>query len=89
MRDGERVVGSYRWPDLRFSISWKAYCFADESERRAWAEHRDDLTVDAVVARLVEDLRQRSIVGAEVPAGNELVDLLIDTYVPYPVAAAG
>ena len=89
VRDGERTVATYRWPDLRFSISWKAYCFADESERRAWAEHRDDLTVDQVVARLVEDLRARSIVGADVPAGNELVDLLIDTYVPYPGGAAG
>ena len=87
VRDGERVVASYGWPDLRFSISWKAYCFADESERRAWAEHRDDLTVDAVVARLVDDLRSRHVVGADVPAGNELVDLLIDTYVPYPGAA--
>jgi hypothetical protein len=88
VRDGERTVASYRWPDLRFSISWKAYCFADEAERRAWSEHRDDLTVDAVVERLVQDLKARSIVGAEVPAGNELVDLLIDTYVPYPGAAA-
>ena len=87
--DGERRVARYRWEDLRFSISWKAYCFADEAERRAWAEHRDDLGVDAVVARLTADLRDRRIVGAEVPRGNELVDLLIDTYVHYPPPAAG
>jgi len=86
--DGERRVARYRWEDLRFSISWKAYCFTDEAERRAWAEHRDDLGVDAVVARLTADLRERGIVGAEVPRGNELVDLLIDTYVHYPPAAA-
>jgi len=87
VRDGERRVARYRWKDLRFSISWKAYCFADEAERRAWTEHRDDLGVDAVVARLTADLRERGIVGAEVPRGNELVDLLIDTYVRYPPPA--
>ena len=89
VRNGERRVARYRWEDLRFSISWKAYCFADEVERQAWAEHRDDLGVDAVVARLTADLRDRSIIGAEVPRGNELVDLLIDTYVHYPRAAGG
>jgi hypothetical protein len=87
VRDGERLVARYRWEDLRFSISWKAYCFADEAERRAWAEHRDDLGVDEVVARLLADLRERGIVGADVPRGNALVDLLIDTYVHYPPAA--
>jgi hypothetical protein len=85
--DGERSVARYRWEDLRFSISWKAYCFADEAERRAWAEHRDDLSAEAVVERLLADLRARGIVGAEAPRGNALVDLLIDTYVHYPPVA--
>jgi hypothetical protein len=85
--DGERSVARYGWEDLRFSISWKAYCFADEADRRAWAEHRDDLSVEAVVARLCADLRARGIVGDDVPRGNALVDLLIDTYVHYPPAA--
>jgi hypothetical protein len=80
-------VARYRWEDLRFSISWKAYCFADEAERRAWAEHRDDLSAEAVVERLLADLRARGIVGAEAPRGNALVDLLIDTYVHYPPVA--
>ena len=31
-----RVVARYAWDELRFSISWKAYCFADAAERRAW-----------------------------------------------------
>jgi hypothetical protein len=87
VRDGERPVARYRWEDLRFSISWKAYCFADAAERQAWAEHGDDLSVDAVVARLVADLRARGLVGDDVPRGTALVDLLIDTYVHYPPAA--
>ena len=30
--DGTEVT-RYDWPDLRFSISWKAYCFTNEHER--------------------------------------------------------
>jgi hypothetical protein len=88
VRDGEQEIARYRWDDLRFSISWKAYCFADEAERRTWSEHRDDLSVASVVARLTDDLRERGIVGATPPHGNEFVDLLIDTYVHYPPARA-
>jgi hypothetical protein len=84
VRDGERVVARYRWEDLRFSVSWKAYCFADEAERDAWAAHGDDLSVDVVVERLMADMRSRGVIGTEAPAGQELVDLIIDTYVHYP-----
>ncbi|HJQ84774.1 MAG TPA: hypothetical protein VKA21_11900 [Candidatus Binatia bacterium] len=82
--DGQDRVARYGWDELRFSISWKAYCFADEAERRTWREHGADLSVDAVVARLVADLRARGRIGGEPPAGKELVDLLIDAYVAYP-----
>jgi hypothetical protein len=79
-------VAEYRWDELRFSISWKAYCFADEAERRAWFEHRDDLSVDDVLDHLLADLRTRGAVGSERPGDPELIDLLIDTYVRYPPA---
>jgi hypothetical protein len=82
--EGERAVAEYHWKDLRFSISWKAYCFADEAERRAWFEHRDDLGVERVVDRLLADLRARGAPTAERPSDTDLADLLIDTYVRYP-----
>ena len=28
---GDEAVVRYHWDDIRFSVSWKAYCFADES----------------------------------------------------------
>src|SRR5207247_1085148 len=46
VRDGDSAVAGYRWDELRFSISWKAYCFADEAERDAWRTHTDDLSLD-------------------------------------------
>jgi hypothetical protein len=84
VRDGDREVARYDWKDLRFSISWKAYCFADEAERRAWSEHQDDLSIETVVARMLEDLRERGEIAGAPPEGQELVDTLIDAYIHYP-----
>jgi hypothetical protein len=86
--DGEERVADYRWEELRFSISWKAYCFADEAERRAWFEHRGDLSLETVLDRLLGDLRKRGAVGTSRPPDGDLVDTIIDTYVRYPAPAA-
>jgi hypothetical protein len=55
LRNGERPH-EYDWTQLRFSVSWKAYCFHDEREHDAWNEHSDDLTLDLILDRLVDDL---------------------------------
>ena len=34
------LVASYDWDELRFSVSWKAYCYADEAERAPRREPR-------------------------------------------------
>jgi hypothetical protein len=84
VREGERSVARYPWSALRFSISWKAYCFADESERRAWKEHADDLSVESVLERLLDDMRRRDVLTGERPPDRELVELVIDTYIRFP-----
>ena len=81
------TVARYDWDDLRFSVSWKAYCFRDEAERDAWRDRTDDLTVDAVVDRLVDDLRDRGRVDGDVERNSDLGLLMIDEYVRFPVAA--
>ena len=88
MTDRDEVVAEYRWDELRYSISWKAYCFADAAEQRAWRDNADDLTVEAVVDRLVADLRARGVIRGERPSDAVLVDVLIDTYIRYPAPAA-
>jgi hypothetical protein len=88
IRDGDAVVVRYGWEDIRFSVSWKAYCFADEAERRAWSEHTDDLELDRIVDRLVDDLRERGRVAGERPAPTDLALLMIDEYVKFPAADA-
>jgi len=82
--DGDRVVGEYSWEDMRFSVSWKAYCFRDEAERESWRTHERDLSLDRVLDTLCNDLRQRERIGAERPANRELAEILVDEYVRFP-----
>lgn len=82
------ALGRYRWADLRFSVSWKAYCFADKDERRAWRTHSDDLSQAAAVDMLVEDLRARGVVQGPRPSDDDLPLVLIDEYIRFPPAQA-
>ncbi len=74
----------YGWDDLRFSVSWKAYCFADGAERDAWRDHSDDLTTDAIVERLVDHLVERQLAPTDVARDPDLGRLLIDAHVRFP-----
>ena len=89
VRDGSEVVAEYPWNELRFSISWKAYCFTDVAERDAWRAHADDLSLDATLATFVDDLRSRGRVTGDAPPSRELALMIIDEYIrfPPPVAA--
>ena len=85
--DGE-VLARYPWADLRFSISWKAYVFADEAERRAWETHSDDLNVDHILERLTAELRSRGRLKGEPTSHRELAILLVDEFVHFPKPSA-
>lgn len=87
LRDGDRALATYDWRDLRFSVSWKAYCFADDAERRAWREQADGLSVEQIVQRMLGDLRDRGRIDGDAPTGHALVETLIDEYIHYPAAA--
>lgn len=79
VRAGDRVVAEYGTDDLRYSVSWKGYCFTDDAEREAWANHTDDLTLEDILDRLLADL------GVERPASDaDLGRMLIDRYVRFP-----
>ena len=84
------VVEQFATDDLRYSVSWKAYCFADDAERDAWSAHTDDLSLGHILDTLEADLRRRGRLGAGAPrpADAELGKLLIDEYVRFPAADA-
>jgi hypothetical protein len=83
---GNDEIARYRWDELRFSVSWKAYCFRDAYERDTWREHRDDLTLDVILDRLIDDLRARDRVSGDVARDAALGQLLIDEYVAFPLS---
>jgi hypothetical protein len=82
--DGERELARYAWEELRFSVSWKAYCYADEADRRRAERHEDDLSLDRILDTLCADLRARGVLGDVRPPDGDLARLLIDTYVRFP-----
>jgi hypothetical protein len=85
---GDEAVARYHWDDIRFSVSWKAYCFGDEAERRLVAEHGDDLSRDRIMRDLLADLRRRGRLADAMPDGTDLALLLIDEYIRFPEPAA-
>ena len=87
VQNGDDVVANYKWDELRFSVSWKAYCFENEHEQRTWREHADDLTVDFVVNRFVRNLRERGRITGETPGNPDLGLLIIDEYIRFPAPA--
>lgn len=89
VRDGEREVARCGWEAMRFSVSWKAYCFADEAERSAWRERSNDLTLPFILDTLESDLRARGLLAGPRPPNRELAELLVDTYVQFPPPADG
>src|SRR5262249_5715014 len=84
---GDDAVVRYHWDDIRFSVSWKAYCYADEAERRMVEEHTDDLTRPRIMDSLLADLRRRGRLADQVPGGADLALLLIDEYIRFPQPA--
>lgn len=85
--DGE-ATATYAWDALRFSVSWKAYCFENERERGTWREHRDDLTMDVILDRLVDDLHARGRARRDVARDAALGQRLIDEYVKFPASTS-
>lgn len=81
--DNEKVLARYRWQQVRFSISWKAYCYEDEAEREKVRMHSDDINRDQAIEMLVEDLRRRRRIEAR-PSDTELALTIIREYIRFP-----
>ena len=89
LSNGDQVLARYAFRDLRFSISWKAYCYADEAEERLVREHRDDLSRARVLEVLIADLRRRGRIAGDVPKDADLALAIISEYIQYPPPAPG
>ena len=88
LQNGERVLAEYSWPDLRYSISWKAYCFRDPAEAALWTDGADDLTVEFILDRLETALRERGALDAARPEPTQFALMLVEHFVRFPRAGA-
>jgi hypothetical protein len=85
-RVGPEAEPIVRYPadEVRFSVSWKAYCYTDEAEERAAREHSDDIGREQALETLFADLRERGRLGDELPERRDLAMLMVDEYVKFP-----
>lgn len=79
-------VATYDSDELRLSVSWKAYCFADQAERDALTSPHGALTPEVIVATLVAALVDRGRLEAADHglSEEELGLLVIDEFLPFP-----
>jgi hypothetical protein len=75
--------------EVRFSLSWKAYCFPHMSAYRVWLEHEDDLDLSEIIPALSRLLKKRkSLLGQEM-SEDELGAVIIDELIPFPNSSSG
>jgi hypothetical protein len=87
VRKGDEVLARYAFRDLRFSISWKAYCYADAAEEELVREHRDDLSRAQVLETFRRDLERRGRLPADAGDEKQLALAIIREYIQYPPPA--
>jgi hypothetical protein len=68
---------------MRLLVHWSAEVYADLDEVRRVMDHTDDLTLDEVIGRLLDDMREKGTTVAE-PTDplhdDDFVRALIATY---------
>ncbi len=85
--DAGKRLATYRWNEVRFSVSWKAYCYADEADRRRTETHEDDLELDFIVERLLSELRSRGTLEHDKPLDEyTLAQTLVREFIHFPPA---
>jgi len=74
----------YHWADLRYSISWKGYCFKSAISHRKWQHGEECLSIPQVLEIFEKDLLARGITDAGALSPNEYAQKIVDTYVGFP-----
>lgn len=67
-------LAEYDFADIRISVSWKAFVFADVAAARVYDEHSDDLTIDRVAQILSAELG-RELTGESLAQTDVIDDL--------------
>lgn len=86
LRHGEEVRAEYTWDDLRYSISWKGYCFPDSDQHELWLSGTDDLTITDVLSRFEADLSTQGSEPLSQMTPDERATALVGHYISFPAA---
>lgn len=86
LRAGKQALARYSWSQIRYSISWKGYCFTDHEERSLWDSGSEDLTLDQIIVLFEQDLRQSGRISGARPEPDDFARLMVETYIHYPGA---
>ena len=84
LREDEIALADYRWADLRYSISWKAYCFEDEAAAERWRSGSEDLSLDDILSVFETELDRRSLLPGGRPEPTEFALLMVREFVRFP-----
>ncbi len=85
LRDGTtQLAAPYQWSDIRYSISWKAYCFADEAEKQLWQTGSDNLSLNFILDTLEDELRKQSVLTGARPEPTEFAKLMVGHFICFP-----
>ena len=87
LRQENIPVADYRWPQLRYSISWKAYCFEDQAEEALWREGTGDLSLDFILEVFEVELKARGLITGKRPQPDDFALLLVNSFIHFPKAA--
>jgi hypothetical protein len=86
LRESEEVLAEYTGSQIRYSISWKAYCFPDDQTEKLWREGTDDLSVGGILATLEDALRERGLLKGARPDPTTFALLLVESFIQFPPA---
>jgi hypothetical protein len=87
--EGENVLSTFSYAQIRSSVSWKAMVFRDEQAALVFDEKRDLLSIDMVWATFEEDLARRGIEArcpADPVADEDWMRTLSAAYIEEPEA---
>ena len=84
LRNGDEVLGDYDWSELRYSISWKGYCFKDETDENLWHSGSDDLSIDFILNRIADALRAQGVLTGARPDPTAFATMMVNHYIRFP-----
>ena len=84
LQEGEQQVAEYPWESIRYSVSWKAYCFRDDVDRATWEDGSDDLSIEQILDTLEQELRRCGVLAGERPAPDDFALKMVETFIRFP-----